>query len=169
MADNAKSLGVGRLVAWASVAELEAQARHDSAENGRRHAEWLARELAEKLERIHQTRQAAALLDAAGVDLYLPDYHSGARLTLDLGFFKRTRAGNAALAAALGVIRRALGCRLERAGKDVHSAQENTVEITMRPSLFPAVKLKFQRRVNKHDRCKIVRSRSTFASLVCEA
>jgi hypothetical protein len=118
----------------------------------------------QQLRKAVANRLAVQLLDAAGVEL---SHVSGQRCKIDLGYFKNTKDGGAALAAAVRNIREVLGCRLTRDDMDVDDAEKRIVVITLRPTDFPSVEVRFRRRLPRSAKCRIVRHRSSYTSIVC--
>lgn len=147
------------------IAKIRAEAERDIVNN----AKYLREAAERKIARVETNRRALALLDGAGFDLDLPEWHSGSNYTLDLGFFPNTRAGHRALAEKVRAVRLALDCRLAPGGKQVDDAKKGTVTFTLDPVDFPGIEVAYTRRLPRSAKCKIVRERRTVTTLVCEA
>lgn len=127
-----------------------------------------ARQRAEdRIRAVELNRQAFALLDAAGFDLYLAEYLKGTSYTLDLGYFPQTKAGNKALVESLRKVRVTLGCRLENEGKEIADCKKKHITYTLKPVDFPNIRVTFERRLPPGAKCRIVTQRNTYRSLVC--
>ncbi len=143
------------------VAEIRSSARREAQEAYER----TLRRAEEQVEQVEGNRLAILRLNSAGIAI---NYAGKRSTSIYLGFFKNTKKGNAELAKMVKAIRLALGCRLEQTGKDVDSAEKKTVQFTLTPVDFPSVSIYFTRKLPPGAKCKIVRSRSSYASLVCE-
>lgn len=117
---------------------------------------------------VEMNRQAAAMLDGAGINLYLPRWMKGHRIEVDLGFFPSTRKGNRALADAVRTVRLALGCRFQDGGKDVADEKKKWVQFTLIPVNYPDVRVHYCRKLPRQAKCRIVKQRSVYTTLVCE-
>lgn len=124
---------------------------------------------AKRIKAIENNRRAFAMLDASGFVLDgLYPWNSGAYYNLKLGFFPHTRAGNKALAETVRKVRVALDCRLENKGQAA-TGDGKRVVIRLEPMDFPGITVSFERNLPKGAKCRIVRKRSTYSTLVCEA
>lgn len=144
--------------------ELVARLRKEGEEDAQRWAENARRQKLEQIQEAETNRQAVALLDAAEIPLSIV---SNLRCVINLGFFGLNKAGRRDLANAVRKIRDVLG-RMEVADKDVLNAKEKTIRITLKPVDYPTVKVRYEQKLPKGGKCKIVRSRSSYASLMCE-
>lgn len=146
------------------VDEIREKAKKDAETAYRRALEYAE----ERIVMIERNRQAFALLDAAGIDLALPSWTSGAGTEIDLGFFPSTKAGNRELAAKIRLIRLTLDCQLKQEGKDLADPKRRHVTLTLVPVEFPGIRINYQRKLAKNAKCKIVRRKSVYSTLVCE-
>src|SRR5262245_16344084 len=118
----------------------------------------------DRIKKAESTRLALALLDGEALAV---TYASTTYAEIELGFFPSTASGNRRLAEAVRGIRDALG-RLRVDNKDVADAKKRRVCVTLRPVDFPTVRVVYTRKLPKGARCRIVRHRSSYTSLVCE-
>ena len=123
----------------------------------------------EKVRKIETNRQAFALLDAAGYNLELSQWHSGSYYHLKLGHFKNTKKDGKKLSEEVRKLRLVLGCRLENAGKTASMDVDGAVEFRLKPKDFPGLTIEFTRPLKKGAKCKLVRQRGgSYTTLVCE-
>ena len=163
---------MSRLIELKPINEIIAAIQAEAEKDIQQIVESMRKQTADTIRRIELNRQAAALLDAAGFDLDLPWYVSGAYLTLDLGFFPQNRKGNMALAEKLRLVRNTLGDPLGAPSKGLSSDQKR-MEYSYTPEAWPGLTVKFSRRLPKPKpgqqlKCKVVTHRSTYKTLVCE-
>ena len=52
--------------------------------------------------------------------------------------------------------------------KDLADAKKKLVSITLRPVNYPTVRIRYTRKLPKTAKCRIVRHRSSYTTLVCE-
>lgn len=160
-----------RNVQWRPLDEAVSKVREEARQRARQVAEAYLKDAEETVQRMEQNRQAAALLDAAGFDLDLPEWSNGSRFHVDLGFFPQTKAGRKALAKAWRTVRLALGCRLDKNGElSVDDAKKQTVVQYLVPTDFPGVRVKYTTKLRRGGKCRFVvrTERSKDVRLVCE-
>jgi len=142
-----------------------AEAEKEAAGAAERYLRWAT----EKVKNIEDNRRAFAMLDAAGIDLQLYSWDRGANYEINLGFFPSTRIGSRALADKLRTIRVALDCKLGQPEKGVVDDKRAHLQFTIHPVDFTGIKIRYERRLPKGAKCRIVTQRSTYRTLVCEA
>jgi hypothetical protein len=145
--------------------KFAAEVRQKTLEEARAYVKNLRENANERIEKAKQTREALQLLEAAGVEVthLHPTY-----AYLELGYFPMTKSGNAALAAAVRKVRLALGCQLTQDGKEVNDAKKQLVTVTLRAAKYPSVRVQFERKLPRGAKCRIVRHRSSYTTLVCD-
>ena len=148
------------------IDEINVRMNHNiksSVENHRRIA-------AITIKAVEQNRQAFALLNAAGFDINVGNWEDGSEFTLDLGYFANNKKDNRKLAEQVRKVRMALDCHLNNEGKSLSDASKRLVRYNLQPVDFPGIRVVFRRKLPAGaKKCRIVTSRSSYKSLVCEA
>ena len=152
-----------RIMRPAPLSECAERIRRDA----RQSADYYLKLGEERVAQMEGTRRAMMMLDASGFDLRVFEWSDCTSLDLPLGFFPNTKRGNADLADTVRRVRLALDCRLTQDHRDVSSDGKRVV-FTLKPVDFPGVRVTFERNLPSGAKCKIVRRRSTYATLVCE-
>lgn len=153
-------------VSLTPLGEAAEQIRKDAEESIVGHTRRAMDSARRQIQTMESTRRAIALLEAAGVEV---EAHGlGLSAAVSLGFFPSSKRGNARLARRVRAVRRALGCRLEQRWHGLDDARRRTVDVTLAPVDFPEVSIRFKRTLPRGSKCKIVRQRSTYHTLVCE-
>jgi len=160
---------MARVIALKPINEIVAKLRERYDRDAAEAVERYKRYGDEAIAKVDNNRRAFAMLDAAGIDLQLYEWDNGVCATIDLGFFPSTRAGSRALADKLRTIRVALESKLGLPEKGIVDDKRAHLRFTICPVDFPEIKIVYQRRLPKGAKCKIVTTRSTYRSLVCEA
>jgi hypothetical protein len=158
-----------RQINWAPINNVVSDLRREAQEEIVRTTKRVLDAVEGRIRMVELNRQAVALLDAAGFDFQISNWNRGSHVSLDLGFFPHSASGNRKLAEKIRLIHQTLGCKTTAEGKDVADGEKKRVEFVRKPVLFPGLTIKWQRRLRSTDKCKIVRSRSTYRSLVCQA
>jgi hypothetical protein len=133
----------------------------------RSEVDYYRKSLAERIEKVERNRPVWALLDAAGIDMYLSK-HTTCDTDIELGFFPSTKAGSRELADKLRLIRGILECKLGLPSKRVANDKKGHIAFTLSPDAYPGIDICYTRRLPKGAKCKIVTQRSVYRSLVCE-
>jgi hypothetical protein len=144
--------------------QFAAEVRKKTLEDARSYVKNLRENAKERVERARQTREALQKLEAAGV--VLAHCHT-TYAYIELGFFPTTKGGNSRLAEAVRRVRLALGCKLDMDGKEVNDAKKRLVTVTLRATNYPSVRVQFERKLPKGAKCRIVRCRTSYTTLVC--
>jgi hypothetical protein len=142
-----------------------AEVRKKTLEEARAYMKTVRQHAKERIEKAQQTREALMKLEAAGVVLA---HFNSTYAYIELGYFPATKNGNRRLAEAVRKVRLALGCPLNQAEKDVSDPKKKTVTITLIAAAYPSVRVQFQRKLPKGAKCRIVRCRSSYTTLVCD-
>lgn len=147
------------------LGELAERFRREAEEEIDRAAERCRERARARIEKAETNRQALALLDGAGVAV---SYASDTMTTLKLGFFPNTKKGNAEMAQKVRQVREALGCAIKLAYKEVDDAKKQLICLTLKPADYPTVCIDIVRKLGKKAKCRIVRQKSVYSTLVCE-
>ncbi len=132
--------------------------------------------LARRIASLEANRQACALLDAAGIELFQYDWAEPCEsIQIRLGDAYASRTDRKRVQGTLKLIAATLGCHLDENGKYIRDGKRRVVEITLRPAKYPGIAITYADRLPKdgNGRCKIVKSRRKKSSyvdydLVCE-
>jgi hypothetical protein len=142
-----------------------AEVRQKTLEDARQYVKNVRENAKERLEKARQVREALMKLDAEGIEVA---HFTTTYAFVSLGFFPANKGGNRRLAEGVRKVRLALGCPLTQDGKEVNDAKKRLVTITLRAAAFPTVRVQFERRLPKGTKCRIVRHRSSYTTLVCD-
>ncbi len=151
------------------VNDIIAKVRETALEDAKRSYQRRIEDGDGAIKRIETLRRVFADLCAAGFTLHLDDWERGANYTLDLGMFKKTKKGNAALNHAWKRLR-----SLFKLGTPSRSAVgKDTIRFTYEPEETPGLCITFYRKADKEKdgkqpKCRIVTHKSVYHSLVCE-
>jgi hypothetical protein len=156
---------MSKFVNLPTIDQFAAECRKNAIESVRRSVQYAREEARTKVENARQTRMALERLDAAGIEVAC---YGNTYVHIDLGFFHSTGTGNRKLAEAVRGIRKALGCQVKMDEKDLADAKKKLVTITLRPVIFPTVRIRYTRKLPKTAKCRIVTHRSIYRSLVCD-
>jgi hypothetical protein len=148
------------------LSELTEQYRRDAEEEAQRWAKSTRERAEERIKKAETNRQALALLVEAGIEI---SSYSATCTRIEIGFFPHTPAAGKKLADAVRQVREALGCRIHQDSTNVYDHKKKLVEVVLKPVDYPTVSIEFQRKLRKDSKCKIVCSRSTYSTLICES
>jgi len=161
---------MGRSIALRPINDIIAEMRKNHEESVRNTVEYMNNEFRETIARIESNRLAFAMLDAAGIDLELPEWKRGASHDIELGYFPSTKAGNRELAGKLNTIRRALESPLQKESQHLEDAKKRLIKIKLAVKDFPGLAVYYIRKLPAKGKakCRLVRERTTTVRLVCD-
>lgn len=145
--------------------QYAAEIRRSTIVDAREYIKRARERVKENIEKARLNREAIGKLETAGIEV--SDFHT-TYAYVTLGYFPQTKSGNANLAEAVRKVRLALGSPLKMHDKDVGNTKTKTVVFTLVAEKYPMIRVRFERKLPKGAKCRIVTQRSTYKTLVCD-
>jgi hypothetical protein len=123
-----------------------------------------------KLRNMEEHRRLIPLLDAEGVPLEVYKWDQLETLCINLGKKPQTKKGRQQFVRWLQAIRRVVDCPLVNQGTVIPNSRTREVEVTLCPTNYPDLRVKYRDKLPKDAKCKVVRKRVRYTEvqLVCE-